>query len=639
MTLTTTKKILIFLIVLSFLLPIPQLANEVSAQGRLDADYDLGSEFTVENSSGGVFANALTGFLSPLASLLLRVFFTILVGIIGIFVFLATAIISFILLLFDNAITALIAVPVIQAPVVMDMWVFVRDFANVFFILAFVVIGLATILKIESYKFQKTLPLLIIMALLMNFSLILVGFIVDIGNILTSLFLEGVQGRGNDWSVFLSFGSAFLTGIGDFWQKTDGVGDIFTIGLGYTSYGITLLAFYALATVIFGTIIFIFILRIAILWILAILSPLAFISYIFASTRKMIWDRWLKNLIQWSIIAAPILFFLFLGFATLQLAPDSISGLVTDMGYSPATVGDMTDPGSSPLVRDFGEVIGSVLAAIITPIIALVMILIGILISMSLVPEGADKAISAAKSSGSAVFQGARKTAPVAAAERKIRKRLEGTRFGRAIVGERGTYDRETLSLLSKEELKGLSALSREELIAAAEDKSLDRVSMNAKTATAFKLLHEKGGVPDDLYKKHIDRAVRGGLDRDLIDQENPVHRIKDPDKFTEVTNKMTKPSHFTGLRPESFKINTKATPAEQTIQQERMIVLLEKLTRLSQQGIRKASEDIDPATRIELKKFMTLPNTRPQVEKLGRAAERQPLDIKQSLNNLDTQF
>src|SRR3989338_10947445 len=62
-----------------------------------------------------------------------------------------------------------------------EAWSAVRNIVNVIFILVLTFIGLATILRLQSYQLQKTLPSLMIVALLINFSGVLVGFIVDIG--------------------------------------------------------------------------------------------------------------------------------------------------------------------------------------------------------------------------------------------------------------------------------------------------------------------------------------------------------------------------------------------------------------------------------------------------------------------------
>jgi hypothetical protein len=68
-----------------------------------------------------------------------------------------------------------------------EAWGIVRDFVNMFFILILVIIG------------QKTLPLLIGMALLINFTPMICGLFIDVSNIIMNFFLDGVGiglGRG-----------------------------------------------------------------------------------------------------------------------------------------------------------------------------------------------------------------------------------------------------------------------------------------------------------------------------------------------------------------------------------------------------------------------------------------------------------
>ena len=68
--------------------------------------------------------------------------------------------------------------------------------ANMFFLLILVFIGLATILRLQEYQLQRTLPKLILIALLVNFSALLVGFVVDVANIATHFFLQSIIGSG-----------------------------------------------------------------------------------------------------------------------------------------------------------------------------------------------------------------------------------------------------------------------------------------------------------------------------------------------------------------------------------------------------------------------------------------------------------
>ena len=64
-----------------------------------------------------------------------------------------------------------------DAEVVKMGWKITRDLTNMFFVLILLVIAFATILRIETYGMKSLLPKLIIVALLINFSLVLAGVV------------------------------------------------------------------------------------------------------------------------------------------------------------------------------------------------------------------------------------------------------------------------------------------------------------------------------------------------------------------------------------------------------------------------------------------------------------------------------
>ena len=76
-------------------------------------------------------------------------------------------------------------------------WEITSHLTNMFFILIFVAIAIAYILKLETFGMKKALPKLIIMALLTNFSLLFTKMIVDIGwvtqNAFFNIFFGGNQ--------------------------------------------------------------------------------------------------------------------------------------------------------------------------------------------------------------------------------------------------------------------------------------------------------------------------------------------------------------------------------------------------------------------------------------------------------------
>ena len=79
---------------------------------------------------------------------------------------------------------------ILDIPMVTIGWGIVRDIANLGFVLAIIVIALATIVRYQEYGAKKILPKLIAAAILVNFSLTLGGVILDFSNTITGFFLD-----------------------------------------------------------------------------------------------------------------------------------------------------------------------------------------------------------------------------------------------------------------------------------------------------------------------------------------------------------------------------------------------------------------------------------------------------------------
>src|SRR3989338_4111780 len=79
-----------------------------------------------------------------------------------------------------------------NAPVVKLGWVMVRDLANMFFVVALLVIAFATILGRESYEWRKTMVKLVLVAIFINFSLLIGQVIIDAAHVFTITFLNAI---------------------------------------------------------------------------------------------------------------------------------------------------------------------------------------------------------------------------------------------------------------------------------------------------------------------------------------------------------------------------------------------------------------------------------------------------------------
>ena len=204
-------------------------------------------------------------------------------------------------------------------------WTFTRDFINMFFILILVFIGLATILKLREYEAKKTLPKLIFVALLINFTPVIVGFVVDMGNIITNFFLVTATGMLELSTEVLKMAWNYFTDTLIYIFTADGTfltnfGAILNQMVGIVVYGIVLIGFFLLGAWIYFWVMLVFFMRIVMLWILMILAPIAFFSQVLppSKTVKMVfpsilhWDKWWEELLQWVVVGIPLGFFLYL---------------------------------------------------------------------------------------------------------------------------------------------------------------------------------------------------------------------------------------------------------------------------------------------------------------------------------------
>ena len=73
-------------------------------------------------------------------------------------------------------------------------WTITKNLANIGFIIILAFIGLGTALRIQEYQWQKTLPRLFFILLIINFTPVICGFIIDASNIVINYFLNGAMG-------------------------------------------------------------------------------------------------------------------------------------------------------------------------------------------------------------------------------------------------------------------------------------------------------------------------------------------------------------------------------------------------------------------------------------------------------------
>src|SRR3989338_6155640 len=80
----------------------------------------------------------------------------------------------------------------IDFPAVTVGWVMVRDVTNMFFVVVLLIISFGTILGLEQYEYKKLLVKLLMAAILVNFSRIISGIIIDVAQVVMITFVNGV---------------------------------------------------------------------------------------------------------------------------------------------------------------------------------------------------------------------------------------------------------------------------------------------------------------------------------------------------------------------------------------------------------------------------------------------------------------
>ncbi len=171
-------------------------------------------------------------------------------------------------------------------------WGFTRNLANVVLIFGLVIIALSIIMDYQEVQAKKALVNFVLIAALINFTPVFCGLIIDLARIIMDLLLKG--------GVPPSFATLMASKMSGF-----SLADIPTL--------VVLCLFCLFSAVIYFLFALLFLVRIVMLWILIILSPIAFSTKVMPQ-GKMIkkifpglfyWDEWWDAFLQWCFLGIP----------------------------------------------------------------------------------------------------------------------------------------------------------------------------------------------------------------------------------------------------------------------------------------------------------------------------------------------
>lgn len=206
--------------------------------------------------------------------------------------------------------------------IIKSLWTFIRNFVNLFFILILLVIAFATIFDNQRYGWQSLLARLVIVALLINFSFVIVTTVHSVSNIISGIFLRTISESSNNATVSANL----MNGFGLQADATGGWLDTvskFSLETIKTATGVNLIRniikVFMLGLVFFTflTLLIMLIIRVFVIWALIITAPLAFMAYILPSTKQH-YDNWQKHLISWTFFMPVYMFFLAITFVFIN---------------------------------------------------------------------------------------------------------------------------------------------------------------------------------------------------------------------------------------------------------------------------------------------------------------------------------
>ncbi|MBU2575952.1 hypothetical protein KKF64_02605 [Patescibacteria group bacterium] len=228
----------------------------------------------------------------------------------------------------------------INADAVTRGWILVRDVSNMAFLIIFIAIAFATILGVEKYEWKRLLPKLLIMSVAINFSKTICGIIIDGSQVVMMTFVNGFKdiAAGN---LIRGFGLSDMLSIREL-----GVDENITDNA-VAAASILAVVLLLIAAITLGVIVLMFLVRIIYLWILIILSPLAFMLAAAPGTEAQ-FQKWFQKFIKYAFIGPIMAFFLWLSFSVMAgVQPGSNLAQDSNIPFTDQPTGFMEPAGNT----------------------------------------------------------------------------------------------------------------------------------------------------------------------------------------------------------------------------------------------------------------------------------------------------
>ncbi|MDE2071357.1 MAG: hypothetical protein KGI70_01320 [Patescibacteria group bacterium] len=323
------KKILTIITLFLLLSPLVAYAADVPVFAEPSGSFTVGSGINAGTPNNTPVTTVSTpDFCSNISSCITGVVYLVMVGIFGSIAYVCA-------LFFDVAVQVALNTAAYAQSFLSLGWTQVRDIANMLFVFILLYLGWTVMLKAETVNTTRMLAMVIVMALLVNFSFFATRIVIDAGNIMAVQFYNAIPSTGSAGAI--TSGAGFVNNqlgnalanaqakdlTGAIMQSL-GIQTLFSTG-GFQQFAQTNAALagqsviatsflYIMAGIMFALLAasFLFagakfIMRVAGLWFLLVASPLAFVAKATPHFEEY-FDRWLQLLVRYSAYPAVFLF-------------------------------------------------------------------------------------------------------------------------------------------------------------------------------------------------------------------------------------------------------------------------------------------------------------------------------------------
>ncbi len=208
----------------------------------------------------------------------------------------------------------------LDQPAVQAGWTITRDICNNFFIVFIMIMAIGTILQLQLTQWRNMLPKIIMSAVLINFSMMFTGILIDVSQVIMLTFASPLASTHAYNIILAAFGLPNAYQFEGAMNAISGSKDnAAPAGLGWWDI-ISALMFAILVTIVAICVVVaiagVLVYRIVVLWFLVVLSPLWIFGKAF-DKLSMLTSEWMGQFTKYFIVGPAMMFCIYLSFLTM----------------------------------------------------------------------------------------------------------------------------------------------------------------------------------------------------------------------------------------------------------------------------------------------------------------------------------